>query len=126
MLMGFMDPSSRSVWDWPYVAREFRPVPTDGIGIEAKLVTDNREVANDGPPTVYQWDPWDVPSYRERLKPSYFILRNAMGVYAGLAPVPQAAAFARETDSFRKRTPAVRRAIPKEPRSPAWRAAHPR
>jgi hypothetical protein len=125
MLLGFMDPSSRRVWDWPYVAREFRPVPTDGIGIEAKLVTDNQEVANAGPPAVYQWDPWDVPSYRERLKPSYFILKNAMGVYSGLTPVPEAA-FARETDSFEKKTPAVRRASPNEQRSPAWRAAHPR
>jgi hypothetical protein len=125
MMIGFMDPSSRSVWDWPYAAGGFRPVPTAGLQIEPKVVTDHQELANDGPPALYQWSPWDVPVYRERLKPGYLRIQNAMGGYAALQPldpVPRDPSI----DTVPAAPPAVRAVNPGDARSAEWRKAHPR
>jgi hypothetical protein len=126
MLLGFMDPSSRSVWDWPYVAQGFKPVPTGGIQVEPKLVTHGQEIANDGPPAVYQWSTWDVPAYRERLKAGYSILTNVLGVYAALQPRNQSPDPEAATSLAKRGTSPVRTMIPKDPRSAEWRRTHPR
>ena len=78
MLLGFMDPSSHRVWDWPYLANGIRPVFTDAIRIEPRLVTEGREVSNEGIVATYGWAGWELPRYRERLKASYLLIAEAM------------------------------------------------
>ena len=125
MLLGFMDPSSRTVWDWPYVAEGMKPVATKGVQVEAKLVSSGREVPNAGSPAIYEWATWDVPIYRERLKQSYSILADAMLGYVVPQPLPDSGSTLPPVLPGR-RAPGIRSALPQDPRSPEWRRTHPR
>jgi hypothetical protein len=119
VLIGFMDPSSHKVWDWPYQARGIVPVATEGIRIEPRLVTDGREVTNEGPAATYRWESWELPAYRERLKAGYGIVAGAMS----LCDLPQPPRPATVVTTLAPG--AVTGALP-EMRSAGWRRAHPK
>ncbi len=80
MMLGFTDPSRHEVWDNLYAAEEISPTATESLRVYPALVaTDGRPAA--GPaaiePLAYEWDDWDEPTYHEREKQSYGILREA-------------------------------------------------
>ncbi len=81
MMLGFTDPSSALVWNWPYVAGRLEPVRTAGVWLEPRLSIDGTAVPNAAPPLLYSWKLWDLPEYHERTKISYAIMRNGLSGY---------------------------------------------
>ncbi|QRG68999.1 hypothetical protein [Brevibacillus choshinensis] len=79
MLLGFTDPSSQQVWEYPYKAGALKPVATDGIKIEPFVQPVGSTVSPAIEPAFYQWEKWNEPTYHERKKQSFDILRD---VYA--------------------------------------------
>ena len=124
MLLGFMDPSSHKVWDWPYQARGISPVEVDGVRIEPRLVTDGQEVANKSPLAIYRWNGWELPVYKERLKRSYWVIAQAMG-RCDLPQAPRDTLLMPNGLSHVFR-PQVVNGPATPARSPAWRLAHPK
>ncbi|MBL0386410.1 S-layer homology domain-containing protein [Tumebacillus sp. ITR2] len=81
MMLGYTDPSSLQVWDYPYSAGKLQAAQSPGVTVEPLLRanTDTAPVTVDSTP--YTWAKWDVPTYHERLKDSYYILQNAFKNY---------------------------------------------
>lgn len=75
MLLGYTDPSSRQVWDYPYEADELRPVDAGDLRVHPLLRGDGGETSVE--PLAYSWEGWDEPVYHEREKESYGIMREA-------------------------------------------------
>lgn len=76
-LLNFMDPSTKTVMNDLHI-NGIQPVKTDGIyaGVGILGKTDANPAMN-----FYTWQDWDVPVYHERLKPSYYILKDAFNQY---------------------------------------------
>jgi hypothetical protein len=123
-LLGFMDPSSHRVWDWPYLAGRITPIFTGGIRIEPKLMIDGREVPNEGAVVSYQWNGWELPAYRERLKASYSIVAEAMS-HCDLPQSPRQSSILPTGAPRISGLPAHHVPL-SAPRPPAWRRAHPK
>lgn len=73
-MLGFTDPSSRSVWDWPYERNAIVARQTDGIQIE--LVWSDDTGSHSTEPIAYSWDIWNVVPYHERTKVLYDRVRT--------------------------------------------------
>ena len=78
MLLGFTDPSSLQVWDYPYEAAALEPVTTEGLRVypalrPAKGSRPTEEVET----TEYTWEGWDQPTFYERKKESFYILSES-------------------------------------------------
>lgn len=76
-LLNVMDPSSKMIMNDLYT-NGIKPIKTEGIyagliQIEGKNILQNTEMK------LYSWNEWDIPEYHERLKPSYYILKDAFG-----------------------------------------------
>jgi hypothetical protein len=74
-LLNIMDPSSKKAANDLYISG-INPVTIDGLNIGAAIVevdAENQQIFMN----QYQWQAWDMPSYHERLKSSYFILKKA-------------------------------------------------
>jgi hypothetical protein len=74
-LINVMDPSDKMIMDDMYKTG-IRPVETDGLysGVIYNMRDKQLEQSN---MALYSWNKWDLPSYHERLKPSYYILKKA-------------------------------------------------
>jgi len=74
-LFNFMDPSSNSMMDDLY-KNGIAPVKSQGLyaGI---LQTHEGTVIENSDVKLYSWKGWEEPAYHERLKPSYYILKEA-------------------------------------------------
>lgn len=77
MLLGFTDPSSLRVWDYPYEADGFEPVKTDGVRIYPSLRPSEGAPDKSVEPLGYEWEGWDQPTFHERKKESFSILKQA-------------------------------------------------
>lgn len=75
-LLNVMDPSNKMIMDDFYSKNEIVPLKITGIYIGGVLVNDNIVTENSSM-EFYSWNEWDIPTYHERLKPSYDILKNA-------------------------------------------------
>jgi hypothetical protein len=69
-----MDPSTKMVMD-DYYKNGISPIKTDGIYIGAAIEDNDNNVENNQM-GFYTWKDWDMPTYHERLKPSYYLLKN--------------------------------------------------
>ena len=80
MLLGFTDPSSLKVWDYPYELSsskdQFESEEVGGVRIYPALrsVGDEDEEIN---PLYYMWNGWDEPRFHERQKESFDTMREA-------------------------------------------------
>ena len=72
MLIGFMDPSSKLVIGDLYENNAIVPLSTDGVKIGVCRAGSTETV----PMNRYTWDNWGQPEAKERLKASYFLLRD--------------------------------------------------
>lgn len=76
-LLNVMDPSTKNVMSDLYKNNSIKSEKIDGMYFGFCIVKnkniDNKEI----PMKYYTWAPWELPSYHERLKPSYYILKNA-------------------------------------------------
>ncbi|MGB8954845.1 MAG: S-layer homology domain-containing protein [Tumebacillaceae bacterium] len=70
MMLGYTDPSTHQVWNYPYQADKFENVTSPALIIEPFLGTTT------GTPLSYTWKQWDLPTYHERKKASYQILSD--------------------------------------------------
>ena len=77
MLLGYTDPSSRQVWDYPYEAGELRPVPAGDLRAYPLLRPTGEERRTEVKPLAYSREGWDQPTSHERKKESYGIMREA-------------------------------------------------
>ncbi|MDX6381580.1 MAG: hypothetical protein QOI57_2604, partial [Rubrobacteraceae bacterium] len=82
MLLGFTDPSAHKVWDNLYSAGEISPVETKELRVYPALidtseVSDAQEKNVSLEPIHYKWNGWETPSFHERQKKSYPIMREA-------------------------------------------------
>ncbi|MGD8192836.1 hypothetical protein ACQCN2_22990 [Brevibacillus ginsengisoli] len=80
MLLGFTDPSTKQVLKYPYKADGIESVATDGIRVEP-FVQLGSAVSASPEPVLYTWENWNQPTYHERKKQSYDILRDLYGEF---------------------------------------------
>ncbi len=75
-LLNVMDPSTKSVMGDLYKNKGVEAEQTDkmyfGMGVVKGGETAHSEIDMD----AYSWDAWELPTYHERLKPSYYILQD--------------------------------------------------
>lgn len=75
-LLNVMDPSSECVMDDFYKVGGIQPLEIQGINIGTYIYgVDNSSKID---LKRYEWAKWEVPTYHERLKSSYYILQDAM------------------------------------------------
>lgn len=75
-LLNVMDPSSKCVMDDFYKVGGIQPLEIQGINIGTYIYgVDNSSKID---LKRYEWAKWEVPTYHERLKSSYYILQDAM------------------------------------------------
>ncbi len=72
MLIGFTDPSQKKVIGDFNELGAIESVTTDGVRIGVCLAESTAEA----PMTLYSWENWDMPVTHERLKQSYWLLRD--------------------------------------------------
>lgn len=77
MLMGFTDPSTRRVWNYPYEADELEAVKTKELRIYPATDPSETEAPQAITPLRYTWSGWNEPAYHERRKESFEILKKA-------------------------------------------------
>jgi len=73
MMLGFTDPSSRQVWEYPYRQKLDYFTARTSPGINVQLLGDG-DMSK--PLLFYTWDAWDTPTYHERKKQSYYVLQS--------------------------------------------------
>jgi hypothetical protein len=78
-LLNVMDPSTKMIMNDLHIDG-IKPIKTEGISagigvLEGKVSTEKLEM------NLYSWSSWEVPIYHERLKPSYYILKEAFNKY---------------------------------------------
>lgn len=76
-LLNVMDPSSKMIMNDLYI-NGIHPIKTEGvyaglIHLKGETILQNTEMK------LYSWNEWNVPEYHERLKSSYYILKEAFG-----------------------------------------------
>lgn len=78
MMLGFTDPSSHQVWSFPYREdlRYFTAFTSTGLNMEILITDKNNEQLKKLPILAYNWKSWDVPTYHERRKQSYYLLQS--------------------------------------------------
>jgi len=74
-LLNVTDPSSKMIMDDLYKTG-IQSIKTEGFYIGGILLKDN-QVIDSTDMNLYSWSEWDTPSFHERLKPSYFIAKEA-------------------------------------------------
>lgn len=75
-LLNVMDPSSKCVMDDFYKVGGIQPLEIQGINIGTYIYgVDN---SNKIDLKRYEWAKWEIPTYHERLKSSYYILQDVM------------------------------------------------
>jgi hypothetical protein len=75
-LLNVMDPSTKMIMDDFYNKNQITPVKIPGLYIGG-ILTKNNAVTENSDMEFYNWNEWNVPTYHERLKPSYYILKEA-------------------------------------------------
>lgn len=73
-LLNVMDPSSKAIMDDVY-KDGIKPVKVENFFIEGDLIK-NKVLHINSTPGEFTWKPWDLPTYHERLKSSYYILKE--------------------------------------------------
>ena len=77
MLLGFTDPSSKRVWDYPYKAGKLEPVKVENLRVYPDVRASGDTGEQEIKPLSYVWNGWDETTYHERKKKGYGILREA-------------------------------------------------
>jgi hypothetical protein len=81
MFLGFTDPSSLSVWQYPYQAGKLTSVSVDSVRVEPHIVSAATPASPAVAPLTYAWAPWDQPRFRERKKAAYDLMAEAIKQY---------------------------------------------
>jgi hypothetical protein len=74
LLLNFRDPSTLEVQDDYYATGSFTGLNIDGISIGLACGDMNADMKS------YTWDKWDHINYKERLKDSYYIIKDCFDI----------------------------------------------
>jgi hypothetical protein len=77
MLLGFTDPSSHQVWNYPYETGDISPAETLELRIYPATEAGNEGEPRQVQPLRYTWDSWEDPAFHERKKKSFDMLKEA-------------------------------------------------
>lgn len=78
-LLNVMDPSTKMIMNDLHIDG-IKPIKTEGIYAGIGILKDNNYILN-MEMNFYSWNPWETPTYHERLKESYYILKDAFNKY---------------------------------------------
>lgn len=78
-LLNIMDPSTLSAMD-DFHQNGIKPRSIQGIYVGVGLA-DNNTIDDKIKMNLYSWSTWNMPVYHERLKPSYYIMKEAFAKY---------------------------------------------
>jgi len=76
-LLNVMDPSTKSVMGNLYKNKSIKAEKAEGIYIGVGIVKKGRSDNETISMGYHEWSGWAMPTYHERLKPSYYILKDA-------------------------------------------------
>lgn len=79
-LLNVMDPSTKMIMD-DFYKDGIKPMKADGLNLQAVLIKNQEKIYSEE--YFYSWKEWDKPTYNERLKPSYYILKDAFKELGG-------------------------------------------
>lgn len=80
-LLNVMDPSTKQIMGDLYQNDGIEAVSVENIYLGAALVKKGFTEPNKIILEPYSWEPWELPTYHERLKPSYYLLKEAFLEY---------------------------------------------
>ena len=88
-MLGYTDPSTLRVWDYPYEAEGIEAVKADRLRVYPTLRNPGQTSQEEVDPLGYSWRGWDQPTYHERKKESYGTMREAFDTYDRVATPPR-------------------------------------
>lgn len=88
-MLGFTDPSSLKVWNYPYEAGKIEAAEVDGMRVYPTIRATGDRSETEVEPIGYIWDGWDQPSFHERKKKSYFELRETFKLHEQVKSPPR-------------------------------------
>ena len=88
-MLGYTDPSTLRVWDYPYEVNGIRAVKVDDLRVYPTVREPGETSTEEVNPLGYGWEGWDVPTYHERKKKSYEAMREALDTYNRVATPPR-------------------------------------
>lgn len=77
-LLNVMDPSTKTIMNDLHIGG-IKPIKTEGI--YAGVLVQDKALIQNVEMNLYSCKDWNVPTYHERLKPSYYILKEAFSKY---------------------------------------------
>ena len=80
-LLNVMDPSTKQIMGDLYQKEGIEAVSVEDIYFGAALVKKGSTESSELTLNPYSWEPWELPTYHERLKPSYYLLQEALLEY---------------------------------------------
>lgn len=78
-LLNVMDPSTKMIMNDLHI-NGIKPIKVQGIYAGVGVLEDNGSAQNIEM-NLYSWEDWETPTYHERLKSSYYILKEAFSKY---------------------------------------------
>jgi len=79
-MLGYTDPSTLRVWDYPYEADRIKAIEVDGLRVYPSVRNPGQTSSEEVEPLDYSWNGWEQPTYHERKKQSYeFLSREFEG-----------------------------------------------
>lgn len=75
-LLNVMDPSTKAVMADFHQTIEFSPQQIEGFYFGIGVIKKDQANGIIGM-NFYSWETWEIPTYHERLKPSYYIMQKA-------------------------------------------------
>jgi hypothetical protein len=75
-MLGYTDPSTLRVWDYPYEADGIKSVKADGLRVYPSVRNPGQTSPEEVEPLDYSWKGWEQPTYHERKKQSYSFLKK--------------------------------------------------
>ncbi|CZQ93090.1 hypothetical protein SAMN05216375_10541 [Trichococcus ilyis] len=76
-LLNVMDPSTKQIMGDHYENGKIQAQATDGFKIGMAVQKSGELATSPVKMAKYTWEAWDMPTYHERLKPSYYIIQEA-------------------------------------------------
>lgn len=88
-MLGYTDPSSLRVWDYPYKVNGIEAVRNEELRTYPTVRSEGETQPVDIEPLTYSWEGWDVPIYHERKRKSFEILREAFKAHDEVREPPR-------------------------------------
>ena len=74
-LLNVTDPSSKQIMGDFYTEQSIASISFEGFSVGAGLLADGGMISLSG---SFTYEAWTMPEYRERLKPAYYVLQEAL------------------------------------------------